>query len=153
VDPTVAALDVHRYRDLLVGSLEGRRNLVLLFGLLGAVAVVMAAVGVFGVLAFWVGRQRREIGVRMAVGAGRTSVQRHVLRRGLAPVAAGLALGLAGAVALGGFMESLIFGVRPVDPPTLAAVAALLAAVSALAIWVPARRAARVDPVSVLNGE
>ncbi len=153
LDPSVPFLGVRRMDDLLAGSLSGRRNTMFLFGLLGLVALVLSAVGVFGVLAYLVGRRTREIGIRMAIGADPVSVRARVLRQGMIPVAIGLGTGLAATAALGRFLESLIFGVRPLDAPTLLGVTALLLAVAAVAIYLPARRASRVDPVRVLAAE
>lgn len=139
--------------DYVAGTTRDQRNVVLLFGLLAAVALVIAMVGVFGVVAYLVSRRTREIGIRMAVGAAREEVQALVVRQSLVPVALGAALGVVAAAGLSRFMEGVVIGVAPTDPPTFVAVPLLLIAIGALASWVPARRAARVDPVRVLGAE
>ena len=153
LDPGVAILRVQRVDDVLAGSLTSQRNTMLMFGLLGLVALLMAAVGVFGVLAYTVGGRSREIGIRMAIGADRGSVRTLVLRQGMVPVAAGLVIGLLGTTVLGRFMGNMIFGVEWLDPITLESASGLLSSVAALAIYLPARRASQVDPVRVLAAE
>lgn len=117
----------------------------------GAVALLLAAFGLYGVLSYTVSQRRREIGVRLALGAGRSQVVRLVVRQAGALVAAGIVLGLAAAVAAGRIVESVLFGVTPADPLTIAAVTAVLIAVALLACWLPARRAARINPLDVLR--
>jgi ABC-type antimicrobial peptide transport system permease subunit len=117
------------------------------------VGLLLGAIGLYGVLAYLTALRTREIGVRLALGASPGSVRRMVLRHGLLVTCIGLALGLAGAVALRRLATPLLYGVAPSDPPTLVAVAALLLAVGALATWLPARRAARLDPVRALRAD
>ncbi len=124
-----------------------------LFGLLGLVALAMAAVGVFGVLAYLVGRRTRDIGIRIAIGADPRKVRTGVLLQGIRPVALGALIGIVAVSFVGRFMESLVFGVRTFDPTTLLGVVALLGVVSALAIYVPAVRASSVAPRTVLESE
>ncbi len=131
---------------------ERRFNMIVLIAFAG-VALLLAAVGLFGVLAYSVSLRTREIGVRIALGADPQRVARLVVRQGLALALTGAALGLAGALALTHLMESLVFGVKPTDPYTFALVAALLVAVAAAASYLPARRAARVDPMAALRAE
>lgn len=114
-------------------------------------ALLLGSVGVYGVLAYSVARRRREIGIRMALGAPARSVAGAVLKEGLGLVAAGVVIGLAGALALTRFLRSLLFEVEPVDPLTFATVAAVLLAVAALAAWVPARTATRIEPARTLR--
>jgi putative ABC transport system permease protein len=109
--------------------------------------------GVYGVMAYAVGQRSNEIGLRMALGASRSDVLGLVLRQGLVYVALGLALGLAGAFAATRLLASFLFEVKPADPATYAAVAALLAAAALAATYVPARRATRVDPLTALRQE
>jgi putative ABC transport system permease protein len=116
-------------------------------------AVVLALVGIYGVMSWSVAQRTREIGIRMALGAERTQVLRMVIGRGLVLSAAGLALGLAGAFALRRVLSSLVFEVSTADPATYAVVPVLMLGVALLACWVPARRASRVDPSIALRWE
>ncbi|HXS79013.1 MAG TPA: FtsX-like permease family protein, partial [Gammaproteobacteria bacterium] len=115
-----------------------------------AAALVLGVVGLYGVLAYVIAQRRREIAIRLALGAQRREVTRRFVRYGLALACIGIALGLAAAVGVARLMSSLLFGVQPVDVSTYAAVAALLAIVAALASWLPARRASAVDPAEAL---
>jgi putative ABC transport system permease protein len=124
---------------------------MVLVGLFALVALTLAVVGVFSVLSYSVTQQTTEIGIRLALGASRQSVIRLVLAQGLRPALVGLLIGAVGALALTRFMTTLLFGITPTDPPTFVAVAALLVAVAAMASYVPARRATRVDPVRALR--
>ena len=132
-------------------SLVTRRVSMFLLVSFGALAVVLAAVGVYGVLAFSVSQRRREIGTRMALGARPADVLGLVARQGLAMAGLGVALGLVGALALGRFASTLLFGVAPWDPVTLAAVTVVLLAIATFACLRPARRAAKVDPMDALR--
>jgi putative ABC transport system permease protein len=114
-------------------------------------AVALAAVGLYGVLSYSTGSRTREFGIRIALGATAGSVVRSVLREGAATVVPGVTAGVLGALYLSRFLEALLFGVEPGDPATIAAVAALFLAVAAIACYVPARRATRVDPVVALR--
>ena len=124
--------------------------LQLLFALM---ALSLAAVGLYGVLAFTVARRRGEIGIRMALGAQRSDVQRMVVGQGMGIVAIALALGVGGALATGRLLGSLLFGVSPGDPGTYVAVVGVLLSVALLACWIPARRASGVDPAEALRAE
>jgi len=104
-------------------------------------------------VAYSVGQRTSEMGIRMALGAQPGSISGMVLRQGMAPVLAGLAVGVAGSLALGQLLGSLLFGVKATDPATIAGVATMLAVVAAVASWVPARRATRIDPAVALRGE
>jgi len=119
----------------------------------GGVAVLLAAVGLYGVIAQGVAERRREIGVRMALGATDDQIVRLFLRHGLIVVTVGIGCGLLGAMAAGRSLASLVFGVTPRDPATLGAVAALLTVVTLLASYMPARSATRVDPAEALRSE
>jgi putative ABC transport system permease protein len=118
-----------------------------------AFALLLAMVGLHGVLGQLVSRRTREIGVRMALGARPADVGRMVARQGGAPVLAGLAAGMACALWLGRFLAAMLYGVKPQDPATLAAVCILLLAVAGVAMALPARRAARIDPMAALRQE
>jgi putative ABC transport system permease protein len=126
---------------------------MLLLGAFAAVAVMLAAIGISAVVANAVVRRTREIGVRMALGAGRRDVLGLVLRQGMLLVAIGLVAGLAGALALTRVLRSLLYGVSPTDLVTFAGVPLLLAAIALVAAYLPARRAAQVDPMVALRSE
>jgi predicted permease len=134
-------------------SLMRRRFSMLLLAILAGVALCLSAVGVYGVIAYSVNQRVREIGIRMALGAETAGVQKLILGQGMRPVLAGLAAGLLASVAATRALASLLYGVSAFDPPTFLAVAGLLLAVSALAIAVPAWRAASVDPMAALRHE
>ena len=125
----------------------------LLLGGFAVLALVLAAIGIYGVVAYNVGRRTREFGIRMSLGAQRSDVLRLVAGRGLVLTATGIAIGLAGAYALTSVMKDLLYGVGATDPITFAAVTAILAAVTLLAGYLPARRATRIDPVLALRDE
>jgi putative ABC transport system permease protein len=124
---------------------------MLLLAIFAVTALVMAAVGIYGVLAYAVSRRTQEIGIRMALGAQTRDVFRLIGREGLVLVLMGIGIGLAGALSLTRLMSSLLFGVSSTDATTFAAVPAVLAAVALLACYLPARRAARVDPTVALR--
>jgi len=143
-----------RTMDAEVGSLLAReRMLAWLSASFGLVALVLAAIGVYGVLAYAISRSTREIGIRMALGAQRRTVLALVLGRGLKLAGAGIVLGLMGAMASTRLLRSLLFGVGPTDPLTFVVVPLLLVFVALLACWLPARRAANVDPMAALRCE
>jgi putative ABC transport system permease protein len=117
------------------------------------VALLLCASGIYGIISFTTAQRTREIGVRMALGADGQTIQRMVLREGSAVIAAGVALGLAGALAGARLLQSLLFEVRPGDPLTMAVVCTVLSVVGLSACYVPARRATRVDPLVALRNE
>lgn len=121
--------------------------------LLGANALVLAAIGIYSVLAYVVRRRVREIGIRMALGAQIRDVLRMIVIEGMKPVALGVAIGIGGALLLGRVMAKLVFGVKTTDPATFASVSGLLVLVALLAITVPAYRATQVDPMRTLKDE
>jgi len=123
----------------------------LLAGIFAALAALLTALGLFGVLAYAVSQRTHEIGVRMSIGAGRQDISVLVLRQGLRLTAAGMAIGLAAALFSTRYVSSLLFEVTPNDPTTLAAVCALIGLLALVACYLPARRATRVDPMRVLR--
>ena len=130
-----------------------QRILVLVLGLFGGMALLMAVIGIYGVIANSVAQRTNEIGVRMALGARSGHVLRLVMSQGLALVLLGVAIGLAGILGLMRFVSSLLYGVRPMDPVTIVGAAFALAGSALLACFVPARRASRIDPMVALRYE
>jgi putative ABC transport system permease protein len=126
---------------------------MLLLTMFAAVALVLAAVGIYGVISYSVSRRTHEIGIRLSLGASRGSVLRMVVRQGMMLALAGSVVGLGGAMLLSRLMTKLLYGVRPTDPITFAGVAILLGLVALLASCVPAMRATRIDPMSALRCE
>lgn len=151
LDPNLPVTDVRALGDVLADSLARERLNAVVSAAFALSALLLASLGVYGLLGCLVAERTREIGVRMALGAHASRVVHMVLSRGLRLVAAGAVLGLLGAVALSQVMESLLFGVSATDPATLAGVVALLSVVSSVAAIVPARRASRTDPMVVLR--
>ena len=139
--------------QLVASSVAQRRLSVQLLGGFAGGALLLAAIGLYGVLAFVVAQRTQEIGIRVALGAQRGDVLRLVLRQGMTLTATGIAVGLAVAVALTRLMRSLLFGISATDPVTFALVPLLLAAVALLACLLPARRATRIDPMVALRYE
>jgi putative ABC transport system permease protein len=154
VDPDVPTR-VSRLDDLIGASaaVVGSRFAILVIGFLAAVAALLAILGVYGVLAYTVTQRTREIGIRIALGAGRENVLSTVMRRGLLMAGAGVGIGLALALVAVRVTESMLYEVSPTDAPTLAVVALLVAVAAFAASYVPARRATRVDPVRALRQE
>lgn len=153
VDPDVPAYEVKTLREVLDGSLAARRFNMALLMIFAAVAVALAGVGLYGVIAYMVNQRTHEIGVRLALGAGRADILRLVVGHGMALAIGGVVLGLAGAFALTRLMASLLTGVAVTDPLTYIFVGLLLSAVALLACYVPGSRAARVDPMAALRSE
>lgn len=137
--------------QLVASSLTRQRFYALLLGLFALVATVIAAIGIYGVLAYAVGQRTQEIGIRMALGAERGGVLRMVLRQGIVLATVGIVLGLSGAVALTRYLSGMLYDLTPLDLPTYVAVAALFSMVAMVASYLPARRATRVDPVVALR--
>jgi len=153
VEPELALYGVTTMERTLEASWAPRRFQALLLGAFAALALVLAASGLYALIAYLAAQRTREIGVRIALGATRAHVLRLVLGDGALPVVVGTTLGVAGALALGRVLESQLFGVTPVDPVTYLAAPLVLAAVALLAGWLPARRALRTDPVRALRVE
>ncbi len=148
------SVPVVRLRDMsgvFAESIRRPRLLAQLLGAFAALALLLAAIGTYGVLSYMVAERRREIGIRMALGADQRRVLAQVMQQGLVLTTVGIAVGLAGAVALNQLIASMLYGVQPTDPTTIAAVVATITLVAAVACWVPAWRASRVDPNVVLR--
>ena len=151
LDPNLPLSRVSTMDAVLAESLARRRLTMILLGSFAALALLLAIVGVYGVLAYAVGQRRQEIGLRMAVGARASQVVALVVRQGMSLAAAGLAVGLVAAFALNRGLAALLFGIQPTDPATYAGVAAAILIAAAAACYVPARRASRIDPVAALR--
>jgi predicted permease len=144
---------VEAMEQIISGSLTERRFAMLLLIIFASIALVMAAVGIYGVMSYAVSRRTHELGVRLALGASRSEILRLVVGEGMALAAIGTAVGLMAALGLTRLMASLLYGVRPADPATLAAVSLLLAGIALLACYIPAWRATKVDPLVALRYE
>jgi ABC-type antimicrobial peptide transport system permease subunit len=153
MDDAVALTRLEALETRMWRSVAMPRFRTLLIGTFGLAALILAVVGVYGVMAYAVSQRRRELGIRKALGADRRAVVVAILARGLALTAIGLALGLWGAWVAAGSLESYLFGIEARDPLTFAGALAVLAAASLIASLVPARRASRVDPVIALRAE
>jgi ABC-type antimicrobial peptide transport system permease subunit len=151
VDRTVPIVRLQEMETVFSESIDRPRLLAQLVGAFAGLALLLAAVGTYGVLSYIVTARRREIGIRLALGANRSRVRLQVLKQGLLLTATGLIVGLAGAVGVNRLLRSLLFGVEPTDGPTLAAVAGAIGLVATLACWIPAWRASRLDPIEVLR--
>jgi len=134
-------------------SLARRRFAMLLLGLFAALALALATIGIYGVMAYLVNQGAREIGIRIALGATQRNILNLIVRKGMALAFSGVLIGLAAAFALTRLMRTLLFGINSSDPVTFLAIALLLAAVAFLASYIPARRAARIDPMLSLRSE
>ena len=153
LDPELPFYGVRPMQARVDQSLIGRRTPMLLGTLFAAIALFLACIGIYGVLAYQVAQRRREIGIRLALGSAPARIFRLVLREGLVLLGAGLVIGLAGAVAIRRAIETQLFGIRPLDPVVLVAVTATLIAVATIACGVPARRAAKIDPLIALTDQ
>lgn len=153
IAPTLPLANVKTLDQYVTDAVAPHRFLMRLVGAFAATALLLAALGVYGVVAFGVVRRRHELGVRMALGANARDVVRLVLVDGLRLVGVGLTLGLAGAVTVGQALEALLYGVRPLDPLVLGAVILLMASVALAACYVPARQASRLDPLVAIRGD
>jgi predicted permease len=153
IDAEIPLYDAQTMKHRIAESLISRRSPMFLAMGFGVVALFLAVIGIYGVLAYMVAQRTREIGIRMALGGGRDSIFRLVLREGLLLLLIGFGLGFAGTLGLSRYVESVLFGIRPMDPAVLASVSAVLAAAAILACALPARRATRVDPIEALRME
>jgi len=153
IDPDQPVTRMRTLADIVSESMARQRFEMALLVLFAAVALLLALVGIYGVVSFAVSQRTREFGIRSALGAKGTDILQLVLRQGLALIGLGLAVGAAGGYALSRYLSSLLFGVEPTDPATFASVGLLLSAVAIAACWIPARRAASVDPALSLRSE
>jgi putative ABC transport system permease protein len=153
LDPELALSHVGTMEGLVEGSAGQSRYRMTIFGAFAAVALLLAAVGIYGVTAYAVGQRTREIGIRVALGAKPADVVRLVVEQGMGPSLVGIALGVGASLALTRFVSSLLYGVDGTDPATFVAVVLLLAGVALAACYIPARRALRVDPLVALRHE
>ena len=153
VDADVPVPEMQTLQEVMLDSVTQRRFQMTLVLLFAAAALALAGFGIYGVVSYSVARRRTEMGIRMALGAGTGGLQRMVLWQGIRPVVAGLAAGIAGALAAGRILSSLLFQVSARDPLTIGGVALVMLAVSVVAALAPARRATRVDPMRVLRFE
>jgi putative ABC transport system permease protein len=152
-EPDAALTDVFTMDALVSTSIARPRFYAALIGVLGVLAALLAAVGIYGVIAYMVTRRTREIGIRMALGAPRRKILALVLAQGAALAGLGIAIGLIGALNLTHYLRAMLFGLAPSDPTTFVAVALTFAGIAAFGCYLPARRAARLDPVSALREE
>jgi ABC-type antimicrobial peptide transport system permease subunit len=153
VDRNMPIRDIFTMDDLVANSLSQPRLNMLLLGIFAALAVLLAGIGIYSVLSYSVKQRVPEIGIRLALGARLTDVLRLVVIEGMKPALLGVAIGIAGALALGRVVASLVFHVKPADPLTFAGVVALLGMIALFACLIPAYRASRVDPVIALRNE
>jgi ABC-type antimicrobial peptide transport system permease subunit len=151
VDQSLPVYNPRTVDGLLSASLAPRRFAMLSMGSFAGSALLLALVGIYGVLSCVISERTREIAIRIAVGARRRDVVEMVLLKGMRPVVLGGVIGLGGACALTRFLRSLLYGVSPTDPFTLSLVAFLIVAVALVACWLPARRAANLDPMEALS--
>jgi putative ABC transport system permease protein len=152
-DPTLPIVGLRSMEEVFGESVSRQRFLAQLLGIFAGLALALAAVGTYGILAYAVSQRRKEIGIHMALGATRAAVLRMILGQGLKLAILGLAGGVAAAVGLTRLLQAQLFNVRPTDPATMTAVALFIAAVAAVACAIPANRASRVDPMVVLRDE
>ena len=153
LDPDLAISELTTMEALLTRAVARQRLTTLLLAIFSAVALLLAAVGIYGLVSQVVGVRTRELGVRIALGASRSDVVRLVLGHGLALTLIGIAIGLFGALAVSRVLSSLLFEVSATDSASFAATAVILSAVALIACYVPARRAASVDPTEALRAE
>jgi predicted permease len=153
LDPAIAVYNVQTMQEHIRDAFILPRLAATLFGVFGTIGLILAAVGLYGVMSYSVSRRQREIGIRMALGAQVGQVQRLIVRQGMVLAAIAVVLGLPAAYALSKLFTSVLYGIHNDDPMTYAVVPVFLVAVALLACWLPARRAARVDPQIVLRCE
>jgi ABC-type antimicrobial peptide transport system permease subunit len=153
IEPALVLAAVEPLDDTMAKSTAERRFMMIVLGVFAGVTLLLAVIGVHGLLSYTVAQRTRELGIRMALGAGGGALLRMVIRQGMVPVVAGVTLGLAGALAGGRVLRSLLFGVGAADPVTFVAVTGFLVGTALAAIYIPARRAARSDPMAALRSE
>jgi len=153
IDPALTIFDAQPMTEYIAASLFGAKIAATLLSVLSAVGLVLAAMGLYGVLAYSVAQRTQEIGLRMALGAGPVQVLRLIVKQGLQLTFLGVAVGTVAALALGRFLASLLYGVKPADPLTFVSVWLVLTVIALLACWIPVRRATRIDPMVALRYE
>ena len=153
VDPTLPANEFRNLQDLVDTAVSPRRFVVMLLAGFSAFALVLASLGIYAVVSYSVSQRKREIGIRMALGARAGEVQARIVRQTLLLAAVGIGLGMAGSWGLARTMQSLLFGLTAGDPITFAGMLGVLAAVALMAGYLPARRASRIDPATILRAE
>lgn len=153
VEPNIPLIEVRTLDEQIDDSLRSERMYALLCGIFALLALVLSAVGIFGVMAYQAGRRRQEIGVRLALGAGRDRVIAMVLRESILMVLAGILAGLPLAYFLPKLMDQLLFGLKANDPSMFIAATLVLLVTAIAAAWIPAWRAARLDPMTALRAE
>jgi putative ABC transport system permease protein len=153
VDPSVVVAQERTMRDLYAASLARTSFTLVMLAIAGGMALLLGVVGIYGVIAYVVSQRTREIGIRAALGAEPRQLARMFLRHGLALSAVGVVVGLVVAAALGRAMSSLLFGVETLDPVAYVTAIGVILAAAALATYVPARRAANIDPIETLRAE
>jgi ABC-type antimicrobial peptide transport system permease subunit len=151
IDPNLPVSEFRPLQDLVAKAVSPRRFLVLLLTGFAGFALVLASLGIYAVISYSVNQRVQEIGIRMALGASANDLQNHILLGTLGLATLGLVLGMAASRAFTGALESLLFGVTPGDPVTFIGIGALLIVVAALAAYLPARRASRIDPMVALR--
>jgi ABC-type antimicrobial peptide transport system permease subunit len=153
VSASVPVAQERTMQDLYAASLARTSFTLVLLGVAGAMALALAVIGIYGVIAYVVSQRTREIGIRSALGARPRQLARMFLGQGLALTGVGLLVGVVAAIALGRWMSSLVFGVSPLDPVTYVAAVAVTLSAAALASYLPSRRAAAIDPIETLKSE
>ena len=153
VDPTLPVFSAEMLSDTVAASLDQRRFSLEIVGLFALTALILAAIGIYGVISFLVSERTHEIGIRLALGAERKNILQMILRLGLALAITGATIGLAGALVVSHLMGSVLYGIKPTDPITFAGVAVIFITVALLACYLPARRAMKVDPMVALRCE
>jgi putative ABC transport system permease protein len=151
IDPSLPAASIRSMTTVIDGSMTWLTSFLRLLGVFAIIGLGLAAIGVYGVLAYFVSQRARELGVRVALGAPRRSIVLLVLRQSLWPVVAGIAAGLIGSYWSNRLISGSLFEVTPTDPGVMAAIAATLLAIGMAASWLPALRASRVDPIRALR--
>jgi ABC-type antimicrobial peptide transport system permease subunit len=153
MDPTLPIVKLRTMDEVFAESVSRPRFLAQLLGFFAGLALLLAAIGTYGILSYSVSERRKEIGIHMALGATRTTVLGMIFRQGATMTIVGLIVGFAGSLALTRFLQTQLFNVKPTDPATILAVMAFITCVAALACYLPASRATRVDPMVVLRDE
>jgi putative ABC transport system permease protein len=153
VDSSAVVYDVRPMEEIVARSISTQRLTMLLLSVFSGLALVLSAIGIYGVIAYLTGQRTHEIGVRVVLGASRKDVLRIVLGQGMRMTLIGVAIGIAAAFGLTRLITRMIYGVGATDPPTFAGVAVVLSALALAACYIPARRATRVDPMVALRYE